>query len=292
MKCLQTAHSKSIPKHLELRRSSPTILSSQQGAVLIVVLLFLVMIALAGTLAVRQSHTDLRVATSDQINTIMLQSSDSANQQLEMVINGPTNSTLYKDIMSRAGTFGYYILEDDSVQNEYVYCFNTLGTKYLRKYATIKKPGGGTLSSKGYCDFKNANGYTNNRQVVMTQMNVIPTSAISKNSEPFGDVVIGKDIDSGSSKKFRFSLRATSAIPAYSSRNPTNCFKKTMVDDYKSLGSQGGQTLVECLRDSQTPAKVLYEQADLENASSSTICIPFGKSSTLNPKCALANTGG
>ena len=47
-----------------------TLSSNQQGAVLIVVLLFLVLIILAGVIAVKQSTTDLRLSTSDQINTL------------------------------------------------------------------------------------------------------------------------------------------------------------------------------------------------------------------------------
>ena len=62
--------------------------STEQGATLIVVLLFLVLIMLAGAIAVRQSTTDLKVATSDQINTVLLQSADSANQKLETMVNG------------------------------------------------------------------------------------------------------------------------------------------------------------------------------------------------------------
>ena len=47
---------------------------TEQGATLIVVLLFLVLIMIAGVIAVRQSNTDLKIATSDQINTVLLQS--------------------------------------------------------------------------------------------------------------------------------------------------------------------------------------------------------------------------
>ncbi len=72
--------------------------SNERGATLIVVLLFLVLIMLAGAIAVRQSSTDLKIATSDQINTVLLQSSDSANQKLEMMLNGSSTTTEYKDV--------------------------------------------------------------------------------------------------------------------------------------------------------------------------------------------------
>lgn len=81
-------------------------LSSQQGAVLIVVLLFLVLIILAGVIAVKQSTTDLRLATSDQINTLLLQSADNANQNIEQSINGSSSASIYDDMLSRSGPLG------------------------------------------------------------------------------------------------------------------------------------------------------------------------------------------
>ena len=80
--------------------------SSQQGAVLIVVLLFLVLIILAGVIAVKQSTTDLRLATSDQINTLLLQSADNANQSIEQSVNGSSDEDIYDDMLSITGPFG------------------------------------------------------------------------------------------------------------------------------------------------------------------------------------------
>ena len=96
----------------------------ERGATLIVVLLFLVLIMLAGAIAVRQSNTNLKIATSDQINTVLLQSSDSANQKLEMTLNGSATTTEYKDITSAAGVFGHFLLNPENATNEFIYCFN------------------------------------------------------------------------------------------------------------------------------------------------------------------------
>ena len=94
--------------------ASLTYRSNEQGATLIVVLLFLVLIMLAGVIAVKQSSTDLKIATSDQINTVLLQSSDSANQKLEMMLNGSSTTTEYKDVTSAAGVFGHFLLDADN----------------------------------------------------------------------------------------------------------------------------------------------------------------------------------
>src|SRR5699024_7973838 len=92
----------------------PSLASSQRGAVLIVVLLFLILIMLVGVIAVRNSSTDLKLATSDQINTLLLQSADSVNNKIEMSVNGSPASAQYKQIMGITGIFGYYILEDNN----------------------------------------------------------------------------------------------------------------------------------------------------------------------------------
>ena len=108
-----------IPHHQSLKSS----VSTQQGAVLIVVLLFLVLIILVGAIAVKQSTTDLRLATSDQINTLLLQSADNANQNIEQGVNGSSDAEVYTDMLSRGGPFGHFILDTNSAEHEYIFCF-------------------------------------------------------------------------------------------------------------------------------------------------------------------------
>ncbi len=268
-------------------KMNPTYRSTERGATLIVVLLFLVLITLAGAIAVKQSNTDLKLATSDQINTVLLQSSDSANQKLEMMLNGSSTATEYKDVTSAAGVFGHFLLNPDNATNEFIYCFNPRTKKYLTANASVRQPAGGYWSSlnNGICDYTKADDYTSARQVVMTQISVTTTPP-NPDAERFGHVVIGKEIEDKTSKRYKFDIRATSALPSY--REPVDadgaCFAKTSI---KSNVAAGKKSLNECMLAATTPSKMLYEQADVENVSSSTLCIPFGKGS-LNSKCVLA----
>lgn len=262
---------------------------SEQGATLIVVLLFLVLIMLAGAIAVKQSTTDLKVATSDQINTILLQSSDSANQKLETMINGDPASEQYKDVTSSAGVFGHFLLDEKNTTNEFIYCFNPRTQRYLTSNATIREPGGGYWSglNNGICDYESADGYTSNRQTIVTQMSVT-TTAPDPNSEAFSQMVIGKEVEDRTSKRFKFDIRATSALPAYHEPKDDNgsCFANTSISDNVASDEQ---SLNDCLLDAMTPSKMLYEQVDVENVSASTVCIPFGKGTgSLDAKCVLA----
>lgn len=262
---------------------------TEQGATLIVVLLFLVLIMIAGVIAVRQSNTDLKIATSDQINTVLLQSSDSANQKLEMMINGSPSSAEYKDATSAAGVFGHFLLNENNATNEFIYCFNPRTKKYLTANATVKAVSGGYINSlnNGICNYTNANDYTSSRQTVMTQMSVTVTPP-NPNAERFGHVVIGKEIEDRTSKRYQFDIRATSALPAYNEPKISsgNCFDQTSI---KSNVATGNKSLSECLLAASTPSKMLYEQADVENVSASTVCIPFGRGS-LNAECVLKAT--
>lgn len=261
--------------------------STEQGATLIVVLLFLVLIMLAGVIAVKQSNTDLKIATSDQISTVLLQSSDSANQKLEMMINGSPSSEEYKDATSAAGVFGYFLLNENNVANEFIYCFNPRTKKYLTANATVKDPSGGYVNSlqNGVCDYTSADGYTSARQTVMTQMSVSVTPA-NPDAERFGHVVIGKEIEDRTSKRYQFDIRATSALPAYKEPKvgTSKCFEQTSIQSNVATGSK---SLSECLLAASTPSKMLYEQADVENVSASTRCTPFGRGS-LDAKCVLS----
>lgn len=259
--------------------------STEQGATLIVVLLFLILITLAGAIAVRQSNTDLKLATSDQINTVLLQSSDSANQKLEMMVNSSPTSTAYKDVVSSAGVFGHFILDDNNKDHEFIYCFNPRTIKYLTKFATVKTPptagppatAGGYWNSlnNGVCNYNTAGDYTSARQTVMTQMSVSITPP-DPNAERFSHVVLGKEIEDRTSKKFKFDIRASSALPAYSEPKDSvgSCFAKTSI---KANTEVGKNSLNECMLAAKTPSKMLYEQADVANLSTSKECIPFGK---------------
>lgn len=261
--------------------------STERGATLIVVLLFLVLIMLAGAIAVRQSTTDLKIATSDQINTVLLQSADSANQKLEMMVNGSADSAGYKDVTSATGALGHFILFEDNKINEFIYCFNPRTQRYLTNSATVRAPAGGYVDglNNGVCDYTKATDYTSARQAVMTQMSITVTPP-SANAKPFESVVLGKEIEDRTSKKYQFDIRPTSSLPAYNEpkSGSDKCFEQTSITSNVAAGKK---SLNDCLLAASTPSKTLYEQADVENVSSSTKCYPFGRG-TQNPQCILA----
>ena len=253
---------------------------NEQGVALIVVLLFLILIMLAGVMAVRQSNTDLKTATADQINTVLLQSSDSANEKLEEIINRASDPQALDDLVNtQTGIFGYFA-NVNNINNEYVYCFNPRTNAYQINNAIVYVGAGGTEGSNaGLCDHTVANDYTSDRQTAMTQVSVRRPAKTGK--EPaFSDEGIGIDSNNRGATPMKFSIRSTSAIPSYS--EPTGCFAKVSSDPATKPAAL--ETL-KCLHDKNTPSKMLFTQATLDKSYVTTDCTEMGKGGTLNDAC-------
>lgn len=248
--------------------------SNQQGAVLIVVLLFLVLIILAGVIAVKQSTTDLKLSTSDQINTLLLQSADNANQNIEQSMNGSSDADAYDAMIARGGPFGHFILTDYSVENEYVFCFRPRDQLFNINKTTILTPDG-TITSSGYCNPAKPDDYVSSRNTSMTQVNVALTPPSAEN-EAFGSYTIGQGSDSLASKAFMFDINSTAVLPSYA--DVGSCFEQTSrlhtEDDTK-------KTIGGCMAEKGVPSTVIYEMAEVENQSLRTACVEFGKGAGL-----------
>ena len=241
------------------------------------VLLFLVLIIFAGVIAVRQSTTDLRLATSDQINTLLLQSADNANESIEQSINGSSDSVSYKDMLSRIGPFGHFILDEKGIEHEYVFCFRPRGRFLDVNKTTIATAGGGNVlgSNNGYCDPAMAGDYVSDRNTSMTQVNVTLTP-FYKDDEVFDRYVSGQDSGEVSSQAFMFDINSTAILPAYAGATDAakNCFKQT--SKYDNVTNKN-ETIAGCMAAAGVSSTVLYEKASVENQSRGAKCVSFGK---------------
>lgn len=253
----------SVRTHISLR-------SDQRGAVLIVVLLFLMLIMIVGVIAVRNSTTDLKLATSDQINTLLLQSADSVNNKIEMSVNGSPASEQYKQIMGITGIFGYYILENNN-EDIIDFCYRPRSSFFNIDNAVIRRDVGKLVNNTtGYCDPTEATDYTSNRNTTMTQVMVKNVSA-SSDKGSFEHMNLGTDSDEKTAKMYTFEVYSTSVLPAYGNAKDSKikeCFEKDASD------KTGGVT--KCMTDNNIPNKMLVEKVDLANIQNSELCDYFG----------------
>lgn len=260
-------------------------LSKQHGATLIIVLLFLVLVMLAGAIAVRRSVTDMRVATSQQISTQLLQSSESANERLEGMINGKPSSQGYQDLISLSGAFGHFLVNPDNLGNEFIYCYNPTTTRYLTSKATIKTPSGGYWSglNNGICDYKKSDSFTTKRNTVMTQVHVTaPRGKPSDEDEAFAYTATGVEATGSSSRKTVFNIYATSILPSYA--KPVNGSTKCM-EQPTAVNANGITPMYNCLIQAAVPTAMTYEQVTVENMSNAKTCYDYGKSGALANDC-------
>lgn len=251
--------------------ATPSALSEQRGAVLIVVLLFLILIMLVGVIAVRNSSTDLKLATSDQINTVLLQSSDSVNNKIEMSVNGDPQSAEHKQIMGFTGIFGYYILNSSANNDIIDFCYRPRAGFFNIDNAVIRRNTGMLVNNTtGYCDPTVSGDYTSSRNTTMTQVMVKDVSKEASKGA-FTHMTLGSDTEAKTSKMHTFEIYSTSVLPSYGNAKTdeiNKCFQKDSSDMANGVAK--------CMTDNNIPNKMLVEQVDVANIQSGEFCNFFG----------------
>jgi len=254
---------------------------SQQGVTLIVVLLFLMLITLVGIMAVKRSTTDLKVATADQVDTFLLNSSDSANKRIEKIFDNDTDKD-YKDaVIKGSGMFGYYLSEAGSANrdDQYIFCYNPRLASFAQlSQARIVKPNGGAVmtTSSGYCDISESNSYASARSNVLTQVNITRASKAVVGQGNFKSVTQGSGIQANepSNESAVFNIRSTSILPSISNASKSqinDCLKKPIDPNNGTTKS-----LDECMKDEGIATKTLVQQAYVKNVADNTVCYGFG----------------
>jgi len=240
------------------------------------------LITLVGIMAVKRSTTDLKVATADQVDTFLLNSSDSANKRIEKIFDNDTDKD-YKDaVIKGSGMFGYYLSEAGSANrdDQYVFCYNPRLSSFAQlSQARIVKPNGGAVmsTSSGYCDVSESDSYASARSNVVTQVNITRPSKAVVGQGNFKSVTQGSGIQANepSNESAVFNIRSTSILPSISNASESqinDCLKKPIAPN------DGGTTksMDECMKDEGIAAKTLVQQAYVKNVVDSTVCYGFG----------------
>ena len=269
----------------------------QQGVALIVVLLVLILIISIGAVAVRRSQTDLRLVSSSQIDTLLLQGADGANMKLEEAVNRPVRDPIYEDMVNRNnGIFGHFITNaSDTNQDELIYCYNPRELQVNTRTATIKRDGG-TVSGygPGECNPNNAKSYISARQTVATQVHI--TKAPTTAAGPFEVARQGANLstsgESGTAPaNHLFNIETVSAVPAYASSaaSPATCYSPN--GGAVPVGSSTADNLASCLKGQGVPNKQLMEQVAVELVNNITPCTALGRGSgTIAAGCGTTAT--
>lgn len=214
--------------------------NKEQGVVLIVVLMVLLIVSVLGVMAYKRSTTDLRLATASQITQLMFQANDSAFAKVEK------EDRLKRESNTATGglnTLQGYITRPGQqyVGAEITFCVRPRGTWLFNlNQITEKNAEGNELNgiTNGYCNVNNSDDYVNEGRV-MTQMTFIKTQEVT-NDTPLGGEALGSssnDIQNttgiNESACTYFSGYAISLVPSYTTAKANDintCLRKKVAD--------------------------------------------------------------
>jgi len=148
----------------------------ESGAVLIVVLLVLILIMIVGAIAVRQSTTDLKVATADQVNKLLFQANDAALLKVEK-----EDRILSAASREKNDTLKGYMSSGEREGHKVSFCVRPRSTKLfsILEISEVDR-NNALLTSKnnGYCNPDDSNDYVSEGRVI-TQMTFVRPESTS-----------------------------------------------------------------------------------------------------------------
>lgn len=268
----------------------------QQGSVLVIVLMLVVLLSTASVIALKNSQTSLEVITAAQVNRLLFQASDVPLAHLKTMVDQPDNLA---QLMSPQGPMGYLIKQPFIKANqhswaEYVVCYQPTRYKsWLEGSARHKRVGvqGGIINPQGYCNIANRqmNHYTSDRQLIATQLSFTrPIMAVSESADNTisgavdGMAIVldalgspkpahhtnpvvqnhGSVTDNTVPQQTLIRVYVTSVMPVFSSaklKQIDDCLAKSMVvitADDSSHSSQQQESQMACLSRTKTPHDV------------------------------------
>ncbi len=213
-------------------------MKKQLGSALIIVLVILVLVTLIGTLAVRSGILGLKLATNSQIQSLLLENSNSALFNLE-------NPAQVRRQLAGDGMY-YYFDKSENAADELVFCYRAAQSSFfsLSKASAIQVASDGTVTTTkigidGYCK---ASQFATGRSAILSQVYL---TKVSTASAPFSAVPKGSSLGQGNIPATTNNIGATviSVLPSFASATSTQieaCFKRP------SIKPATGQTVGEC----------------------------------------------
>lgn len=221
--------------------------TSQQGAVLIVVLIMLVLITLIGTWAIRGSITSLKISTNAQAQALLKQTSDSVFVTLE---NKTDDDLAFANMRIGDGMLNY-TLRPENKGKELVFCVRgeTADNFEGSRLASVVYWNGSTIrnsdmGTNGFCKLDRLTDFISGRNAVLTQVTV----RAAENSRDWEHMMEGDDKESSKSTGIqKVVITATSILPNLSESSKTEI--NTCLKNYTSFVDDviDNQTVTDCL---------------------------------------------
>lgn len=217
-------------------------MKQQQGATMIVVLVVLLLVAIAGTIALRSGVFGMRLSTNSQVTKLLDNNNDTALVRFEDMDAG--------DIAANFALGGFYnhLLDPATADDELVFCYNnnTAELYQFNRVGIIKE--NDTVERTGFCD---ATTFSSGRNAVITQIHLRKNTADDRAAEGYTVSVSVPTVEN----RIKVSLSAISVIPTFSNNSDANeinaCLQRTA---FKKTPTT--QTNAECFVDLGIPHSV------------------------------------
>ena len=246
----------------------------QQGAVLMIVLFVMLLMASASLIALRSTRTSLDLTTTFQVNQLLFQASDAPLRQLENLAQDKKQLRL---LTTESGPFGYLAKEEaNSVLTEYTVCYQPKlhSATYSVSTAKIMTANKALINPKGYCNLadNNTNNFVSDRKLIATQLTFVRLNAAGQHAfeqlqsekiakahtrTPFSSPS-GQDLKRN--KQTHIRVYVTSVMPSFSKASLgsiDSCLAKqitTMTSASSLLGKAENQLI--CLKRTATPFNI------------------------------------
>ena len=240
----------------------------QQGSVLIVVLVMLILLTLIGTWAIKGSLTSLNISTNAQAKALLMQNSDSVFYTLE---NYAKDELKLAEMRTGDGIINFV----DSAGNngkELVFCIrgNRVDNFQGTRHASVIYWDGKTLKNSdqgknGYCQVNRLTDFLSGRKAVMTQVAIRSTAT----EDDWEHLVEGTNQTEKTDTIPTITITATSILPNLSSASKTeinNCLTNytSFVDD-----KAANKTVTDCLGELGVPYSTQDMQYELRSIKTS-----------------------
>ena len=171
-------------KKPSVNRSNLATINNQSGAVLIVVLFTLILIMIVGAIAIKQSTTDLKVATADQVNKLLFQANDAALMKVEK------EDRILSERRESVDTLKGYMSSSQREGHEVSFCVRPRSAKLFSILEISERNKSNELLSSrnnGYCNPQASDDYVSEGRV-MTQMTFVRPITVKDESVFYKEV--------------------------------------------------------------------------------------------------------
>lgn len=238
----------------------------QQGATLIVVMVVLLIITIMGVMSVRKSRTNLAIANSSDVQTILFQGSDLALSKMEE----ETRDYGSDNLSYLVGYANTNLVKNPEADYEIVICLRPLKKKGLLDKSKISRirAKDQLYIQQGFCSLSQDGDYTNQRKVSLTQVAISKgkprldpevRSDGTKVYEPvFTNKVEGQDMGSSGvdASGGVITIHSVTLMPAFSSAKAADieeCLKNRVMNDYDDPANI--ETVSDCLMGLGVPTR-------------------------------------